>query len=394
MRYAALALGCLGAAVTLSSPAFLAVSHQWSGPNTSTIPVDTACVVVGLLLALRRPGNAMGWLLLGTGLFFALNIDASAYVVLDYHLHHGTLFAGWVAVLLQPSWAPAIVLFGVTVLVFPDGRFGSRPSKVAGIVLLAAGTVWIAGAFGASVQAIAEHAVRVDSAGTLVVLDHPRGVWAWWSGMQVAFFAVLALSAVVWLVQVVARYRRSSGEVRLQLKWLIGGVVVAVAGGFFALTGSSTSAAVQALASAGGILLAALPIALAIAVTKYRLYDIDRVVSRTVSYGLVTALVVGAYVGVVTLATKSIGVSSPVAVAVSTLVAAALFHPLRTRIQRGVDRRFNRARYDADHAVARFAARLRDAIDPEEVRGQLETTVRSSLEPTIVSVWMVARPGG
>jgi hypothetical protein len=132
----------------------------------------------------------------------------------------------------------------------------------------------------------------------------------------------------------------------------------------------------------------ALPLAIGVGILRYRLYDIDRIVSRTVSYGIVTALLAGAYAGLVLLATRELRFSSEVAVAVSTLAAAAAFNPVRRRVQHAVDRRFNRARYDSDLIVAAFAARLQDGIDIEAVRADLGGTVQQALEPEHLSVWM------
>lgn len=145
------------------------------------------------------------------------------------------------------------------------------------------------------------------------------------------------------------------------------------------------------MASLLGVGIVALPITIGVGILKYRLYDIDRLISRTLSYAVVTGLVVGVYVGFVTLVTKVLGFSSPVAVAASTLAAVALFNPLRVRVQRVVDRRFNRARYDAEATVASFTARLRDAIDLETVRTELLEVVNRSVEPAHASVWIIRR---
>ncbi len=134
-----------------------------------------------------------------------------------------------------------------------------------------------------------------------------------------------------------------------------------------------------------------LPVGLGVAILRYRLYDIDRIISRTLAYALVTGLLVGVYAALVLLATRVLSVSSPVAVAASTLAAAALFNPLRRRVQQAVDRRFNRARYDADKTVAAFAARLKDAVDLDSVRDDLAGVVHQALEPAHVSVWISQR---
>jgi hypothetical protein len=150
---------------------------------------------------------------------------------------------------------------------------------------------------------------------------------------------------------------------------------------------SSTSVVGEIL----GIGLAALPVGIGVGILKYRLYDIDRIISRTLAYAIVTGLLVGVYAGLVLLATRVLPLSSPVAVAASTLAAAALFSPLRRRVQRAVDRRFNRARYDADQTVAAFAARLKDAVDLDTVRDDLAGAVHQALEPAHVSVWISQR---
>jgi len=129
-----------------------------------------------------------------------------------------------------------------------------------------------------------------------------------------------------------------------------------------------------------------LPVFIGVAILRYRLFDSDRIISRTLAYAIVTGLLVGVYRGLVLLATHMLSVRSPVAVA--TLAAAALFNPVRHRVQRAVDRRFNRARYDADHAVAAFAARLQDAVDLDAVRDDLAQVIARSLEPAHLSVWI------
>jgi hypothetical protein len=132
----------------------------------------------------------------------------------------------------------------------------------------------------------------------------------------------------------------------------------------------------------------ALPVSIGVAVLRYRLFDIDRIVSRTLAYAIVTGLLVGVYAGLVLLTTQVFGFHTPVAVAASTLAAAALFTPVRRRVQRVVDRRFNRARYDAETTVSAFADRLKDAVNLDAVRDDLAGTVHSALEPAHLSVWV------
>jgi Flp pilus assembly protein TadB len=136
------------------------------------------------------------------------------------------------------------------------------------------------------------------------------------------------------------------------------------------------------------LLLAALPVGIGVGILKYHLYDIDRLISRTLSYTLVTGLLVGVYAGIVTLATRVLPLTSPIGVAASTLAVAALFNPLRRRVQRAVDRRFNRATYDAEATVAVFAGNLKGAVDLDSVLDQLASAVQEALEPAHISVWI------
>ena len=200
---------------------------------------------------------------------------------------------------------------------------------------------------------------------------------------------MLAISWLASLTGQVLSYQRSSGERRQQLKWLLAGAVAAAVGlvaSFEILSNLGVPAAVVNLITALGWF--AFPACLGVGILKYRLFDIDRLISRTLAYALLTGLLVGIYAGLVLLATEVLQFSSTWAVAASTLVAAALFTPLRRRVQRAVDRRFNRARYDADRMVDAFAARLQDAVDLDMVHADLVHVVGSALEPAHVSVWL------
>jgi hypothetical protein len=356
--------------------------------------------LVGFLVAWRRPGNPLGWLLLGAVGFLILSSDAGLYAVAAYRVPGSHLPFGWVAVLLQPGWAPAIALFGLSVLLFPDGRLPSRRWRWALWAYVSVAALWTAGVFVISVQVIAAHQIRVDSSGNLLALDHPAGPYAWWGHVQQVFFPVLGACWLASVIGQVISYRRSSGERRLQLKWLVGGSVVAVAGGLAGVPLTSSPGPVpQAIGHVALVAVLALPVSMGVAILKYRLYDIDRIISRTLAYALVTGLLVGVYAGLVLLATQVLRFSSSVSVAAATLAAAGLFYPLRARVQRAVDHRFNRARYDADAAVAAFAARLQDAVDLDKVRADLLTVVSGALQPARLWVHLQdgaagAAPGG
>ncbi len=214
-------------------------------------------------------------------------------------------------------------------------------------------------------------------------------------GLTIAAHAITLTLPVFWVAFVtrqVVSWRRAAGERRQQLKWLMSGSVVTVLGlaGIFGF-GFSSSPVVLILDVISFFATFALPVSISVAILRYRLYEIDRIISRTLAYALVTGLLVGVYAGLVLLATEVLAVKSPVAVAASTLAVAALFNPLRRRVQRVVDRKFNRARYDADQMVTAFADRLKDAVDLDSVRDDLASVVQNALEPAHVSVWMAER---
>jgi hypothetical protein len=381
---AGLILALLAATVPLSALAHLSMSSD--AFELISVPVFG---VLGFVLAWRKPANAIGWLLLGGVGFLVVSGAASAYAVADYRLRHGGLPLGWVAVLLQPGWAPAIALVGLSVLLFPDGRLPSPRWRWALWAYLAVAGLWIAGTLIISAQVIIGHHIRVDSGGNLLVIAHPAGSAAWWGAVQTVFFPLLG---ACWLASVAGQavsYRRSSGERRQQLKWLLGGSAVAVAGAVLAVPFSnSPDHVLQVIGSVGLFAVLAVPLSMGVAILRYRLYDIDRLISRTLGYALVTGLLVGVYAGLVLLATQVLRFSSTWAVAASTLAAAALFSPVRRRVQRVVDRRFNRARYDADAAVAAFAGQLKDAVDLDTVQAELLAAVGAALEPGHMSVWL------
>jgi hypothetical protein len=363
--------------------------------GSSPVWFSAALGVVGFVVASRKPRNPLGWIMLAAAAVSSLSQDASFYMVADYRLRHGGLPLGWIAVLAQPGWAVSIVLSGLLVLLFPDGRPPSPRWRWVLWLYLAAAALYLVGTLIASVGAIAGHDIRVDASGNLLVLSHPTGSSMWWGVVEGVFLPVLA---VCWLGSVVAQaasYRRSSGIRRLQLKWLLAGSATALVGipltvflsGMRGLPG-------LAAGITGAVALLAIPVCMGVAILRYRLFDIDRIISRTLAYAIVTGLLVGVYAGIVLLATREMSINEPVAVAGSTLAVAALFNPLRRRVQRAVDRRFNRARYDADRIVAAFAARLQDAAALDSVQDELASTVQNALEPAHISVWLMLEEEG
>jgi hypothetical protein len=384
-------------ALEIADPPLASLARQSVNDNNGSVPLwfSGAFALVGFVVAARKPRNPLGWVILAMAGCFALSQDASFYVVASYRLRHGGLPLSWVALLAQPGWAPGIVLSGLTVLLFPDGRLPARRLRWVVWPYLGVAALWALGTVIVTIGAIASHRTGVDPGGNLLLLDHPAGAAVWWGVVNDLFFPLLALG---WLVSVAAQalsYRRAAGERRQQLKWLLagsvlGGVSLAITAGH--PFGHSAFAKLLAAVGFAGIL--TIPVCLGVAILKYRLYDIDRIISRTLAYAIITGLLVGVYAGPVLLATQVLTIKSPVAVAVSTLAAAALFAPVRRRVQRAVDRRFNRARYDADQTVAVFASRLKDtkdAVDLDTVRDDLAAMVDAALEPAHISVWV--KPG-
>jgi hypothetical protein len=171
------------------------------------------------------------------------------------------------------------------------------------------------------------------------------------------------------------------------LNWLMSGGAVSIVS-IVIVTNTNTSGSERAITDIAALGLTAVPLAIGVGILKYRLYEIDRLISRTISYAILTGLLVGLFVGIIVLATDVLPFSSPVAVAASTLTAAALFNPLRKRVQHLVDRRFNRARYDTEAIVAGFTARLREAVDLETAQSELLHAVDGAVQPVHASLWI------
>jgi hypothetical protein len=387
----AVALGVVALVFNVAALVLVASANQ-TAPQLIRGMALLPTAAIGMLVAVRRPGNPLGWLLLGCGVLFSLQGGSVAYSILDYRLHHGTLPLGRLAIALQPTWAPGLVLVAGALWLFPDGHLPTGRWRRVGGALFAAGLLFAALNFVPLVIVAAGHTVRVDANGAPAALEHPAGIGLVWVIVENIGFFALIISWVVWLALQVPKYRKSSGERRLQLKWLYSGAAVFIVCLGFGLFQSNNAYGLAAVV--GGVLaagVAALPIALGIGIMKYRLYEIDRIISRTLAYAIVTGLLVGVYAGLVLLATEVLRFSSPVAVAASTLAAAALFNPLRRRVQRIVDRRFNRAHYDAESTVAAFAGRLRGSVDLASIQEELAATVDQAFEPTHVSVWVAGR---
>jgi hypothetical protein len=347
----------------------------WTVSNISGQVVDVAVPAAGYVLASRRPENRIGWLFLVAGVGLGVSGFSNQYALHALVADPGSWPAGRAFAWLS-SWTSVIPIpmLAFLLLLFPTGYLRSRRWRPA---------AWfVGGGFALAAVWLLIAATRLWA--------HPFTSSSHFTGLMAVLFAIttflMSAALLVSVAALVVRFAKSSGEERLQLKWCATAALVLVV--VFVASIWMNSAVVNVLQSLAFLCLWT---AIAIAVLKYRLYDIDRIISRTLAYAIVTGLLVGVYAALVVLATQVLTLKSPVAVAGSTLAAAALFSPLRSRVQRAVDRRFNRARYDADQMVAAFATRLKDAVDLDAVQADLGRVVQRALEPAHVSMWMKHR---
>jgi hypothetical protein len=389
---AAVALGVLSIAMGAATVVLDSIIHQagTGGPVADAFAVTAVIVpttAVGTLLAARRPRNPIGWLILAIVIG---QLPNSEYAVLDYRMHHGTLPLGSLAVVLDTFWPLSLFSIAALLWLFPDGKMPAgrwrRPSRV----LLVAGLLICLAAASGGLQVVLGHDIHIGANGDIAnPVTLPQAVL---SGMVIAGTLV---SWVAWLAVQAPAYRRADGERRQQLKWLYSGAVVFVISeviGVFIVPvamrqvpGWGTQAVSNDLTDFG---VSALPLCMGVAVLKYRLYELNRIISRVVSYTLITVLLAGVYVGLILLATRVLPVRGSVAVVGVTLVIAALFNPLRRRVRRVVDRRFNRSRYDAEAVVAAFSSRLRHTVDLDPVRRDLIGVTHDAFQPVHVSMWL------
>jgi hypothetical protein len=338
---------------------------------------------LGALIASRQPGNAIGWTFCGIGVAASLMSlsRGCAELWLDGDRLPTALgqTAAWYG---DVSWIPVILPAATfLLLLFPDGRLLSRRWRP---------VAWCAG-LGIALMFVA------DSIGPGRLADYPRVVnpYGLDSPLVDAMEAVAALLLAVALVgsplSLVLRYRRAGREQRQQIKWL------ALAGALAALTFAVAVANYEVLPEGvpdAAIMLSilALPIAAGVAILRYRLYDVDVVINRTVVYLALTATLAGAYVGCVLVLQLVLSPGSDLAIAGSTLAVAALFRPARARIQSAVDRRFYRRKYDAQQTLEGFSTRLRDELDLGALGVELNAVVRETLQPAHVSLWLREGP--
>jgi hypothetical protein len=380
-----LAWGLAACAVLLMSGAEALALATGTGGELRDLFIWAIALVfsaVGALIASRHPGNAIGWLFLGAGVAAGVAAVASSYADYWVEARDGPVLLGKTAALYGDlSWIPWILVPSTfLLLLFPDGRLLSRRWRpVAWCAAAAIGGGFVAGAL---------HAGPMEDRPQLT---NPYGVESpLIDALQGLSFFLLFIGIVGSVASLILRFRRARGEQRQQIKWLafagaVAGTCVIVFTALYDIVGEDVANAAIML----GVL--SVPLAAGMAILRYRLYDIDVVINRTLVYGALTATLAAAYLGCVLLLQlllNGITGDSGLAVAGSTLAVAALFRPARARIQGAVDRRFYRRKYDAAQTLERFGAQLRDEVDLGALRAELRSVVADTMRPAHVSVWL------
>lgn len=341
---------------------------------------------VGALIVSRRWRNTVGWILLAIGIGTTITFFDAAYLQYGMTLYHhplpGSLTLDWAGNLI---WPFNIGLATFLLLLFPTGRLLSpRWRAVAWLTAILTVASALSGAF-----------IPGPFSGETTI--NPYGIEALGGVLSVIYNITQPLGALVALVAVVCavlRFARSRGMERAQLKWFaLGAAVLVVCFASGTVFFPETSSLGQSITDLGFL---ALPLGVGIAVLRYRLYDIDLIIRRTLLYGALSALLAGVYFGCVigfqrlALALTGIDALPPVGIVASTLLIAALFNPLRHRLQSTIDRRFYRRKYDAARTLAAFARTLRNEVDLEPLRAHLTQVVRETMQPEHVSLWLTA----
>jgi hypothetical protein len=378
------ALGAVSLALWLVGEAFGLAADTDGGPtivDAEFMAIVIVFSVIGTLIASRQPRNPIGWILCGVGLAAALATFSHGYA--EHWLDGGggpDLLGKSAAEYGEVSWIPLVLPCATfLLLLFPDGRLLSprwrwiARAAAVGIVFGFVGSVLIPGKIPDYPEVI-----------------NPYGLGSLSDPMQALGFAALAIALVGSPLSLIQRFRRADADERQQIKWL------ALAGAVAVVTLVVATAGYDALGQVVpniAILLSVLglPLATGVAILRYRLYDIDVVINRTLVYGALTATLAATYLGSVLLlqlALEGLTAGSSLAVAVSTLGVAALFRPARARFQATVDRRFYRRKYDAQRTLEAFSARLRDQVDLGMLNSELSSVVRDTLQPAHVSLWL------
>jgi hypothetical protein len=355
-------------------------------------------VLIGALLVIRRPRNPIGWLLIAIGWAFVgglVPVPATAESLQAGTASPLAILAAWWS---SWSWFVAFVLYLVLMIIFPAGHLPtSRWRRPAAVAIAAAS---IAVILVAQAPTIDVHRWEgAAGSGPTLTIANPMSIlpddppWSWLTRSQPLAVALVLSLLVAGAGSMFVRVRRASGLEREQLRWMVAALTAVTASLAFNVSLSAILGdAVPEIALVPVLVAFALPaVATAVAILRYRLYEIDRIVSRTIAYGVLTVILVAAYGSVILVLQgplRAVLGGDTISVALSTLVVAALFQPIRRRVQHAVDRRFDRARFDAELTAAAFAERLRDQVDIAAVVSDLDVTVQSALKPANIGLWL------
>jgi hypothetical protein len=350
--------------------------------------------MVGALIASRRPNNPIGWICLAGGIFWMLANLSSGYGIYGLLARPGTVpFPAAIGSLGEWMWVPAEGLLGTyLILLFPDGRLPSRRWRP---------LVWLSGAVIFLVSA--GFALSPGPMDALPGIRNPFGLekYPWVADATLGVILLLPLCILTSVISLVLRFLRSGGEEREQIKWLaFAAVILGLGISSYAIPGTiwqgdaggATTLWAKLLEDAVTLSFAGIPVAVGIAILRYRLYEIDLLINRALVYGALTATLVAVYVGSVVSLQAALramtGQESQLAVVASTLLIAALFNPLRRRIQSFIDRRFYRRKYDAAKTLEAFSAKLRDETDLNALSDDLVRVVAETMQPAHASLWL------
>jgi hypothetical protein len=365
-----------------------AVGGGWSWAsinNASYVLNGVMLALIALPICLRQSRNPIGWLNLAMGLCLAVQALLDAYVAYAFEIHDGQLPGLYLAALASTwVWAIPYMLLANVLLLFPDGRYLSPRWRWVSAVAIAWLLLLIIGV------TFADPILAGDSG--QYAIANPIGLWqipdeVWFRVLFPAILLILSLG----IVSLIARWRGADSVLRQQLKYLIVAMILIVV---VLITTSWGTAAWLSIISNMAFL--AMPAAITLAILRYRLYDIDFILRRTTSYTLLTALLALVYFGSILVLQRFLSPltgDSNIAVVLSTLLIAALFLPLRRRIQDAIDRRFFRSKYDAEQVLAQFAATVRDETDLDALTAELVRVIQETMQPEFVSVWLRDQEG-
>jgi hypothetical protein len=352
--------------------------------------------LVGALIASRRPNNPIGWICLAVGIFWMLVLVSDAYGLYGLVVRPGSVpFPAAIGSVGEWMWAPTVGLFGIyLLLLFPDGKLPSR--RWLPVAWLAGAVIFLVSAGGA---------IEPGPVEGLPGVRNPFGLEgsAWVADATQGVILLLPVCILASATSLVLRFLHSEGEQREQIKWLAFAALIFGSGfSFFVIFGSILPEATAGanlllenlLEDAVTLSFAGVPVAIGFAVLKYRLYEIDIIINRTLVYGSLTATLAMIYFGGVATAQAIFRALTgqeqqpQLAIVVSTLVIAALFNPLRRRIQGFIERSFYRSKYDARKTLEAFSAKLRDETDLESLNRELVGVVKETMQPAHVSLWL------